>query len=136
MEIPRVLRQAPPTRPLALLISQQTTVMSRLTWIAARLWKCGTSLRTRSFILHFMRGLCVVKSSGAVCNREIEHQKKKEEIRFLPRLSFGTNAQPSSHCTFFLFLLSTSECRTVSPGLVSVTWPRPLCVTAAATSLD
>lgn len=63
-------------------------------------------------------------------------KKKKEEIRFLPRLSFGTNAQPSSHCTFFLFLLSTSECRTVSAGLVSVTWPRPLCVTAAATSLD
>lgn len=83
MEIPRVLRQAPPTRPLALLMSQQTTVMSRLTWIAARLWKCGTRLRTRSFILHFMRGLCVVKSSGAVCNREIEHQKKKKgEIRF------------------------------------------------------
>lgn len=95
MEIPRVLPQAPPTP----LIGQKTTVMSRLTCVAARLWKCGTRVRIHPFILHFMSFMC----------REIKRRFSQRGNRTLSQkkycLSFAINVQPGRLCAFFLLLL-------------------------------
>lgn len=110
-EIPRVLPQAPPTRPLALLVLQQVTVMSRLTCVAARVWKCGTGVRTHSFILHLMTVLCVVKSGGDFHNEELEH------ISFV--LCHKCSAEPSLHLFYYFLFLSTlqvGQCQRVGCG--------------------
>lgn len=101
MEIPRVLRRAPPTRPprAAHIAADDGYVTADLDGSpSVEMWEL--LLRTRSFALHFAGGLCVVKSSGAVCKGggEIEHQKKENRKKTRAQTLSPAVAAPFLFC--------------------------------------